>query len=209
MFRKLRKKVNAVLPDIESIYISSAASLSTVSSPLKTINPLSSFTTAASSSTTTTKPTTSDTITTTSNSMQWPNSKAINFNAGCTLLQHNEELWKDIHVMNEQNTNKAAESDRLIYNIKESITKRSNDLDDINASLEQIPNIIGTVQKCTTSINEIHQKCLEFEENLIDLEDLMEVLELQERQLDKQLEMAMFKERKLGMLPYQQPPATS
>lgn len=196
MFQRLRKKVNAVLPDIESIYISSAASLdrlSTVSSPLKTINPLSSFSTAAATKSTTTDPTITPAA-----AMQWPNSKAINFNAGCTLLKRNEELWKDIHAMNELNTNKAAESDRMISAIKDSITKHAIDLSDINAALEQIPNIIRTVEKCSATINEIHQKCVDVEEQLIDLEDLMEILELQERQLDKQFEMTMFKERKLG-----------
>lgn len=41
---------------------------------------------------------------------------------------------------------------------------------------------------------------MEVEKQLFDLEDLMEVLQLQEKQLDSKFDMAMFKERKLANL---------
>lgn len=194
MFQKLRNKVNAVLPDIESIYISSAASLSTVSSPLKTINPLSSFATNSG------KLASNDLSTAASaaSSLHWPNTQAINFNAGCALLQRNEGVWKDIHAANETNASKAAECDRLISGIKESIAKHANDLVDINVSMEQIPNILRTVANCSAVVGDISRQCADVEEQLYELEDLLEVLELQEKQLDRKFEMAMFKERKLG-----------
>lgn len=45
---------------------------------------------------------------------------------------------------------------------------------------------------------EINDKCSEVENQLYELQNLMEVLQLQEKQLDSRFEMAMFKERKLG-----------
>lgn len=193
MFQKLRNKVNSVLPDIENhlLNISSAA---TASSPLKTINQFSGFTTSTNAS----NAASVSSVVTATASVQWPNTKAINFNAGCTLLQRNEEIWQEIHAANESNARKAAESDRLILGIKESITKHDIDLSDINVSLEQVPQIIQTVESCSAIVMDINQKCVAIEDQLFELEDLMEILELQEKQLDKRLELAMFKERKLG-----------
>lgn len=193
MFQKLRNKVNSVLPDIEN-HLHNISSAANVPSPLKTINQFSGFTTSTTASNTASA---SSTLIATA-SVQWPNTKAINFNAGCALLQRNEEIWKEIHAANESNARKAAESDRLILGIKESVTKHDIDLNDINVSLEQMPQIIRTVENCSAIVMDINQKCSAIEDQLFELEDLMEILELQEKQLDRRFEMALFKERKLG-----------
>lgn len=193
MFQKLRNKVNSVLPDIEN-HLHNISSAATASSPLKTINQFSGFATSTNASS-------AASVSSAVNAaalVQWPNTKAINFNAGCALLQRNEEIWQEIHAANESNARKAAESDRLIMGIKDSITKHDIDLNDINVSLEQMPQIIRTAENCSAIVMDINQKCVEIEDQLFELEDLLEILELQEKQLDKRFEMAMFKERKFG-----------
>lgn len=189
MFQNLRKKVNAVLPDIENMYLSSAPS---ASSPNKVLNHLgllipSTSTSIPSSSDHTKVPPT-----------QWPNSDEINFSAGCEMLERNEKVWEELHAANEANAAKAEKCDTLISNLSESIRKRNVDLSDINKSLEIIPNIVQTIENCSTIIIEINEKCTEVENQLFELEDLVELLQLQEKQLDYKFEMAMFKERKLG-----------
>lgn len=187
MFQNLRKKVNAVLPDIENMYISSANISPSSSSPNKVLNQLGLLIPS---------PSTTEHIKVPST--QWPHSEAINFNAGCKLLEQNEKHWEELHMANEANAKKAETCDLMISTLSESIRKRCIDLSDINVSLEIIPNIVQTIECCSTIMIEINDKCTQVENQLFELEDLMEVLELQEKQLDSKFEMAMFKERKLG-----------
>lgn len=188
MFQNLRKKVNAVLPDIENMYLTSSnITAPSTSSPNKVLNQLGLLIPA---------PINSDH--TKVLSTQWPHSDAINFNAGCKMLEHNEKHWEELHAVNESNAQKAELCDAMISKLNDSIRKRCIDLNDINVSLEIIPNIVQTIENCSSIMIEINDKCTEVENQLFELEDLMEVLEMQEKQLDRKFEMAMFKERKLG-----------
>lgn len=188
MFQNLRKKVNSVLPDIENIYISSTNSLSNASPPTSMKNHFG-----------ISMPTSSSTEVNNLPKINWPNSSLINFNAGCTLLERNEKTWEELHSSNEINAKKAEECDTIIIQLNDSINKRCIDLSDINVSLDMIPNILQTLENCSVAIIDINDKCAEVEKQLFELEDLMEILQLQEKQLDSKFEMAMFKERKLGL----------
>lgn len=191
MFQNLRKKVNSVLPDIENIYISSANGLSNSSSTTIIKNHFGlSLPTLSSSST-------SNDVRKVQRS-NWPNTSLINFNAGCQLLEQNEQLWEELHLTNELNAKRAEECDLIIGQLNDSVSKSCTDLSDINVSLEMIPNILQTLENCSASIIDVNDKCSEVERQLFELEDLMDVLQLQERQLDKKFEMAMYKEHKLG-----------
>lgn len=189
MFQNLRKKVNAVLPDIENMYLSGTniSPSASMSSPNKVLNHLGLL-----------MPSTSTSEYSKCTSTQWQHSDAINFNAGCKMLERNEKIWEELHVANESNAKKAETCDTMISTLTDSIQKRCIDLSDINVSLEIIPNIVQTIENCSTIMIEINDKCTQVENQLFELEDLMEVLELQEKQLDSKFEMAMFKERKLG-----------
>ncbi|XP_031629952.1 dysbindin protein homolog [Contarinia nasturtii] len=194
MFQNLRKKVNSVLPDIENMYLSStnhipstSSTVPSTSSSNKVLNQLGLLLPSTSTNDTTKFP-------------SWPNSDAINFSAGCKLLERNEKIWEELHVANESNAKKAETCDAIISNLNVSIKKRCIDLSDINVSLEIIPNIVQTIENCSAIIIEINGKCTEVENQLFELEDLIELLQLQEKQLDSKFEMAMFKERKLANL---------
>lgn len=186
MFQNLRKKVNAVLPDIENIYLTSTSP--SVSSPHRVLNHLGLLI-----------PSPSSTLNEQSKlSTEWPNSSAVNFDAGCKLLERNEQIWEELHSNNESNAKKAETCDRLISKLSNSIQRRCVDLSDICVSLEIVPNVVKTLERCSATIIDINEKCTEVENQLYELEDLIEVLELQEKQLNSKFEMALFKERKLG-----------
>lgn len=180
MFKNLRKRINTVLPDIETIYTS------TTSSTRHTLGAL----TRSSASNDSVK----------SKLSSWSRSSAINFDAGCALLERNEKVWEELHAANEVNAKKAENCDQFIATITDNINKSAIDLSDINVSLEAIPNLITTIGHCSTIMHEVNAKCADVERQLFELEDLMEVLQLQEKQLDRKFEMAMFKERKLANL---------
>lgn len=180
MFKNLRKRINTVLPDIENIYTS------TTSSTRNTLGAL-------------TRPSApGDAVK--SKPFAWSRSSAINFDAGCALLERNEKVWEELHATNEVNARKAVQCDQLIATISDNINKSAIDLSDINVSLEAMPNLMTTIDHCSTIMHDINAKCADVERQLFELEDLMEVLQLQEKQLDSKFEMAMFKERKLASL---------
>lgn len=180
MFKNIRKRINTVLPDIENIYTSTASSTrNTFEALTRTSVP-------------------NDNVK--SKLTTWSRSSAINFDAGCALLERNEKVWEELHMTNEANAKKAENCDQLISTITNNINKSAIDLSDINVSLEAIPNLITTIGKCSTIMHEINAKCADVEKQLFELEDLMEVLQLQEKQLDSKFDMAMFKERKLANL---------
>lgn len=193
MFQNLRKRVNAVLPDIENMYLTTTNIAPSTSSPNKVLNQLGLLIPSSSSN---------EHTKASSSSTQWPLSDTINFSAGCKLLDRNEKNWEEIHLANELNAKKAETCDVLISKLSDTIKKRCIDLSDINVSLEIIPNIVQTIESCSTIMIEINDKCTEVENQLYELDDLMELLQLQEKQLDSKFEMAMFKEKKLGMFPF-------
>lgn len=190
MFQSLRKKVNAVLPDLENMYLSSTSIAPSAASPNKVLNQLGLLIPL---------PLSNQGIDQTNiSSTKWPHSDAINFSAGCKLLEKNEQIWQEVHAMNKTNADKSETCDAMISMLSDSIKKRCIDLSDINLSMEIIPNIVQTIENCSAIMIEINDKCTQVENQLYELEDLMEVLQLQEKQLDRKFEMALFKEKKLG-----------
>lgn len=181
MFKNLRKKMNAVLPDIENMYLSNTHS----TSPSASVNPLGIILSSVSAENIRSK-------------SSWSQSSAINLSAGCTLLNRNEKIWEDLNLHNEQNAKRAERCDFIIENITDNVNKRLIDLSDINVSLESIPHLIQTIESCSNIMHDINEKCIDVEKQLFELEDLIELLQLQEKQLDSKFDMAMFKERKLG-----------
>lgn len=172
--------MNSVLPDMETLYLPSPAPSSSMPIPSSNAYRTPSKTDANKR----------DTF--------WANSSVINFNAGCSLLERNERTWEGLHATNESNATKAETIDKVIANITDNINKQVIDLSDINVSLEAIPQLVKTIEKCSNVMLIINEGCIEVEKELYELEDLMEVLQLQEKQLDKKFEMALYKERKLG-----------
>lgn len=181
MFKNIRKKVNAVLPDIENLYLSGSGA--STPSPSRE----------------------SQQITANNNAHRINSSKLIppsvvNLNAGCDILEYNESIWEEIHSINEQNASKAQCIDLVIESLTDRVNKKIIDLSDINVSLEVIPNLVKTVQNCSNVMYDVNKKCSDVEKGLVELENLIEALHLQDRQLDRKLELAMYREKKLSKL---------
>lgn len=189
MFQSIRKKVNSVLPDIESLYGTATSPTTTTSTTQigQQTSPRRSMPSPTNSNLRLHSP-----------KMNYPTNGAINFSAGCDILEYNESVWEEIHSMNEQNASKAQCIDLVIESLTDGLNKKLVDLSDINVSLETIPNIVKTVQDCSNVLHDVNKKCSDVERGLCELENLIEALHLQDRQLDRKLEMAMYREKKLG-----------
>lgn len=177
MFGNIRKKFNSVIQDglaLSDNFRSGSGSSSTSPSPSGTENIL--------------------------QSKKFPVPNTINLCAGHDLLEKNERNWNELHAINEKNSDKAREIDRRIEMIKLRSERMATDVSDLNISLTQLPTVIASLKGCVETIDEIKEKCQSLDAKLFELEDLLEVLDLQEKQLDHRFEMAMYKEKKLADL---------
>lgn len=122
----------------------------------------------------------------------------IKLSAGCSYLEEQELIWKELHDNNELNASKATEIDEQIRTIRETSIRSLTDVSDLNHSLNCIPSVKDTLRRCGELTKAIHGDCQRVEQSLYEYEDLIEVLALQEQQLNHRFEMAIYKEKKLG-----------
>lgn len=122
----------------------------------------------------------------------------IKLTAGCSYLEEQESIWKELHDNNELNASKASEIDEQIRTIREVSIRSLTDVSDLNHSLNCIPGIKDTLRRCGDLTKAIQGDCMRVEQSLYEFEDLIEVLALQEEQLNHRFEIAIYKEKKLG-----------
>lgn len=126
--------------------------------------------------------------------------RSIDLTAGYRLIDHNLDLWQSVRSQNKKNATMAAELDERIIDARLTAEKRLTSLQDLNATLAILPSIVDQLKSCTEMIEEISSNMTEVEGKLMQLEDLVEVLQLQEQQLDRRFEMALYKEKKMAEL---------
>lgn len=123
----------------------------------------------------------------------------VNLNAGASILSHYQKEWEQLHALNEENAKNAAD-------LAESITKMHNKIANDNRNITDITHLLNggthclskSVENCLEQLTNLTEAFDTVEKNLLSLENLIENLELQEKQLEHRFQLAMYKERKLG-----------
>lgn len=125
----------------------------------------------------------------------------VNLNAGAQILNHYQQQWEEVHELNEEN---AKNSDILANMIEEMHKKVSNDhrsVSDISYLLSNgTQSLSESVTNCVTQLEDLNQSFESVEKDLLKLENLIEILELQERELEHRFQLALYKEKKLANL---------
>ncbi len=122
----------------------------------------------------------------------------INFEAGCKYLELRESQWKEIHQMNEDNATTADEIDENIKTIKDTSTRVLIEVNDFNVMLTSLPTVSSTLKLCSELAVELGKNCKNVEKELVELEDIHDRLDLEAAKRKHHLEMAVYKEKKLG-----------
>lgn len=122
----------------------------------------------------------------------------INFEAGSKYLELRENQWKEIHQMNEDNASKADEIDENIIIIKDTSTRVLMEVNDFNVMLTSLPTVTRTLKLCSEMAVELGKNCKRVEKELVELEDIQDRLDLEAAKRKHHLEMAVYKEKKLG-----------
>lgn len=122
----------------------------------------------------------------------------INFEAGSKYLELREKQWKEIHQMNDDNATKADEIDERIRVIKDTSTRVLSEVNDCNVMLTSLPTVSQTLKLCAELAAELGRNCKSVERELVELEDIQDRLDLEAAKRKHHLEMAVYKEKKLG-----------
>ncbi|GFT95826.1 dysbindin [Trichonephila clavipes] len=126
------------------------------------------------------------------------NFKGVSPNAGANLLHYYQQQWEELHENDATNAKKAEEVDALIGNLHSYCVEHLSVIKQLNMQLAALPQLQTGIMDLMGKIGELEGLFEEVEDALINLEDVIEIQELQERQLDHRFQLAMYKEKKLA-----------
>lgn len=125
----------------------------------------------------------------------------VNLNAGARILSYYQEKWEQLHELNEQNAKKASDLADTITSMHEKVSHDCRNVRDVTHLLnEGTSSILNTVENCLEQVDKLTDTIETVESDLLQLENLIENLELQEKQLEHRFQLALYKERKLGIV---------
>lgn len=105
--------------------------------------------------------------------------------------------------MNEDNAMQADVIDENIKTIKDTSTRVLTEVNDFNIMLTSLPAVSQTLRLCSEMALELGKNCKNVERELVELEDIQDRLDLEAAKRKHHLEMAVYKEKKLGLAFYQ------
>ncbi|RZF45483.1 hypothetical protein LSTR_LSTR009354 [Laodelphax striatellus] len=129
-----------------------------------------------------------------------PEKHAVNLNAGGEILQHYQKKWNELHAIAEENAKKAQDVDDYIISLDADVAKKLTNIESFNAQLLRMPQVVDGVHSLIRNIGTLQNSIDKVEKLLIQLEDIVETQHLQEEQLEKRFELAMYREKKLADL---------
>lgn len=92
------------------------------------------------------------------------------------------------------------EVDQIIGKLHKRLEKQWRDVGQTGTVLARMPEVIHSVNELSERIFALGELFDTVEKALMQLEDLVETRELQDRQLDHRFQLALYKEKKLSML---------
>lgn len=123
---------------------------------------------------------------------------ALNAHAGAAHLAAVELDWQQLHAAAAANADRADRIDVDIRTVRALSERSALAVSDMQHSLQCVPPIRRRLVECQLQLADIGRLCGRLDEGLFQLEDVMEELELQERQLQLQLELAAYRDCKMG-----------
>lgn len=123
----------------------------------------------------------------------------LNIQAGVPLLASKERTWQQLHAAADRNARLAERIDSDIQHVMLASQRNATAVSDMQHSLNEVPSLVGKLAECGRMLKDIGELCVRLDEALFGLEDVMEEVELQERKLQLDIEMAVYREAKMGM----------
>nr|CAD7406120.1 unnamed protein product [Timema cristinae] len=124
----------------------------------------------------------------------------VKLSAGADLLHKYQTDWSEIHKQSEENAHQAQVVDSVIARLHHTCEKQSLEIVRMSTALANLPQLIDSVQLLMDQIASLQGLFEEVETGVLRLEDMIEIQELQEKQLEHRFQFALYKEKKLSEL---------
>lgn len=122
----------------------------------------------------------------------------LNASAGVSQLASQELAWQQIHAGTVANAAAADACDAQIQLVRSQTERSAVAVSDMQHSLCAVPAISRQLIECRQMLGDIGELCGRIELGLHGLEDVLEELELQERQLQLNIDLAVYRDGKMG-----------
>nr|CAD7592227.1 unnamed protein product [Timema genevievae] len=124
----------------------------------------------------------------------------VKLSAGADLLHKYQTEWSELHKQSEENAHQAQVVDSVIARLHHTCEKQSLEIVRMSTALANLPQLIDSVQLLMDQIASLQGLFEEVETGVLRLEDMIEIQELQEKQLEHRFQFALYKEKKLSEL---------
>lgn len=121
----------------------------------------------------------------------------IHVSAGCALLDHYENSWKNVHNGTLESISLAERVDQKIIALQSNIKTMETNISDMNSCLQKVPAIRDTLKNCLDKICEIRNLCEKVELGIVGLQDVCETCDMQEKKLDEKYQLSLYKQKKI------------
>jgi len=123
-----------------------------------------------------------------------------NLNAGAALLEKYQNEWMISHNLCAASAKHSEEADKAIGQLMDFCNKQWDMVTHLMAQLSTLPAVSEDLKNVMKKIGILENGFQDLEKSLLQLENLVEVQHLQEKQLDERFDLAMYKEKKLSGL---------
>ncbi|KAK6622029.1 hypothetical protein RUM44_001836 [Polyplax serrata] len=124
----------------------------------------------------------------------------VNINAGADILENFQTSWSMLHELSQQNATKAQEVDKLTTNLHSRAEKQWKGVAHLTGVLLMLPEIVQTMNVLKVKTSVIAELFETVEKSLIELEDIMEERELQQKKTDQEIQLSLHKDKRLAIL---------
>ncbi|XP_051166464.1 dysbindin-like [Leptopilina boulardi] len=128
------------------------------------------------------------------------NIRNVNYNAGADILHRYQLQWNELHDLAEENAKNAQNVDSLVAVFHLKLEREWKSILCLNNTLAVIPKVNETIQNLMSQIEIIQGMFEDVEHALLELENLNEELDLQNRQVEHRFQLTLYKENKVATL---------
>ncbi|XKL60795.1 hypothetical protein PGB90_007852 [Kerria lacca] len=120
----------------------------------------------------------------------------VNFNAGTEIVLQNEQDWKEIHKLFEENAYKAENIDFKISEIHTKMEKQLQQLQEITNFVTNIPKFVKRIEGICERLASFENMVQEVEKFLVIFEDLVEIEEYKQKEVNEKFEYNAYIQKK-------------
>lgn len=106
-------------------------------------------------------------------------------NVGADILKHFQNQWVELHTLNECNVMKIQIIAEHIREVHDKTEKQKREFASLNDWMSSLPSLTDNLNHCAERLTNVYSLCDDIERELGELEDLIEKIETETRNMDE------------------------